>query len=117
MNLTQEKDDDQDAFAFLGVDIEENKKDGTIELTQSGLINKILVTCGMTECNPKSTPASTVPLGTDIVGAPCYKQWDYASVVSMLMYLASNMQPDIQFAVHQCARFTRNPQHSHEQAI
>jgi len=31
--------------------------------------------------------------------------------------LASNSRPDIQYAVHQCARFTHNPRASHEQAI
>lgn len=35
----------------------------------------------------------------------------------MLMYLSSNSRPDIQFAVHQCARFTHAPKRSHEQAI
>jgi len=33
------------------------------------------------------------------------------------MYLTSNSWPDIQFAVHQCARFTYNPIASHEQAV
>jgi hypothetical protein len=35
----------------------------------------------------------------------------------MLMYLCSNSRPDIQFAVHQCARFTHYPKKSHEDAI
>jgi hypothetical protein len=33
------------------------------------------------------------------------------------MYLSSNSRPDIQFAVHQCARFTQNPKRSHGDAI
>jgi len=33
------------------------------------------------------------------------------------MYLTSNSWPDIQFAVHRCARFTHNPKASHEQAV
>ena len=33
------------------------------------------------------------------------------------MYLASNARPDIQFAVHQFARFTHNPKESHGEAI
>ncbi len=35
----------------------------------------------------------------------------------MLLYLSSNSRPDIQFAVHQCARFTHSPRASHAQAI
>ena len=33
------------------------------------------------------------------------------------MYLASNTRPDIQFAVHQCVRFTHNPRESHGEAV
>ena len=33
------------------------------------------------------------------------------------MYLTSNSRPDIQYAVHQCVRFTHNPRASHEQAV
>ena len=33
------------------------------------------------------------------------------------MYLCSNSRPDIQFAVHQCARFTHCPRRTHEEAI
>ena len=35
----------------------------------------------------------------------------------MLLYLSSNSRPDIQFAVHQCARFTHAPRNSHADAI
>ena len=35
----------------------------------------------------------------------------------MLLYVSSNTHPDIQFAVHQCARFTHNPKRVHEVAI
>ena len=35
----------------------------------------------------------------------------------MMMYLAANAYPEIQFAVHQCARFTHCPRHVHAQAV
>jgi hypothetical protein len=35
----------------------------------------------------------------------------------MLLYLSSNTRPDIQFAVHQVARFSHCPKHSHAQAV
>ena len=41
----------------------------------------------------------------------------YASVIEMMLYLASNTRPDISFAVHQCARFTHNIKVSHETAV
>ena len=71
----------------------------------------------MTQCNPKRTPASTTPLSTNPDGSPFKEEWEYASVIGMLLYLSSNSHPDIQFAVHQCARFTHSPKQSHGEAI
>jgi hypothetical protein len=65
----------------------------------------------------KPTPAVPCPLGKDEQGLPCEGSWKYASIIGMLMYLASNTRPDIAFAVHQCARFTHCPRRSHEQAL
>jgi len=62
-------------------------------------------------------PAALHPLGSDVNGAHAIESWSYASVIRMLMYLASNSHSNIQYAVHQCARFTHNPRASHEQGI
>ena len=35
----------------------------------------------------------------------------------MLLYLSNNSRPDIQFAVHQCARFNHSPRNSHAKAV
>lgn len=66
---------------------------------------------------PKAIPAETNPTGTDKEGQSCQEKWSYASVVEMMMYLTSNLRPDIAFAVHQCARFTHNPKALHEKAL
>jgi hypothetical protein len=71
----------------------------------------------MVDCNSKTTPCNTTPLGADLEGPEPTGRFDYASVVGMLMYLSSNSRPDIQFAVHQCARFTHFPRKSHEDAV
>jgi hypothetical protein len=73
--------------------------------------------CGMSDCNTKMTPCNQTPLGSDPDGAPITCKFDYASAVGMLIYLSSNSRPDIQYAVHQCARFTHFPKKSHEDAI
>ena len=86
-------------------------------MTQEGLIKKVLKTTGMIDCNRKATPAGTALLRTDEDGKPYNEEWNYASVVGMLLYLSSNSRSDIQFAVHQCARFTHNPKQSHADAI
>ena len=107
---------EEDVHAFLGVEIDK-RSDGSVEMTQKGLIKKILKTTGMEDCNAKSTPANVAPLGTDAQGKPFDEKWEYASVMGMLLYLSSNTRIDIQFAVHQCARFTHVPKASHAEAI
>ena len=116
MELTEE-DPGSDVFSFLGVEVKTDKDTGEVELLQKGLIDKILKTCGMADCNGKATPAGAAPLGRDETGPRCQESWNYASVVGMLMYLTGNSRPDITFAVHQCARHSHNPRRSHEQAI
>ena len=105
-----------DIFAFLGVEVH-RKDSGEVELRQRGLIDKILLTCGMKDCDTKSTPCNQVPQGTNPDGAPVTGKFDYASAVGMLIYLSSNSRPDIQHSVHQCACFTHFPKKTHEDAI
>jgi hypothetical protein len=101
---------------FLGILLEE-QSDGSIELKQTGLIDRIVKVMGLDDSKEKYTPADPVPLRKDEFGASCVEGWSYASVVGMMMYLSSNSRPDIAFAVHQCARFTHCPKKSHETAL
>ena len=86
-------------------------------MNQLGLIKKFLETVGMLDCTPKPVPATIKPLPTDPNGLHHHENWEYASAVGMLLYLAGNAYPEIQFAVHQCARFTHAPRHSHSMAV
>ena len=38
-------------------------------------------------------------------------------MIGMLFYLANNTHPDIAYAVHQAARLTHNPKHSHASGV
>jgi hypothetical protein len=109
--------EEEDVYAFLGVELKSDPKSGEITLTQTGLIKKLIKYCGMEECNPKATPAASTPLGTDASGSKFDEKWEYASAVGMAMYLSSNTRPEIQFAVHQCARFTHCPRASHAEGV
>lgn len=102
---------------FLGIKID-SLGDGSVSMTQKGLIKKILQTTGMTDCNPNWTPALQAALGSD-PESPIYDQqkWNYASIVGMLLYLSTNTRPDIAFAVSQVARFTHAPRQSHASAV
>lgn len=109
--LTQEESFSE----FLGIQYNE-RADGSIELTQKGLIKKILQATNMEDCKPNWTPA-TAPLGTNPDEPPMHESWNYLSIVGMLLYLATNTRPDIAFAVSQVARFSAAPKQIHATAV
>ena len=71
----------------------------------------------MTDCNGVSTPTGPTPVGSDVDGLPFSETWKYRTVIGMLMFLSANTRPDISFAVHQAARFSHSPKHSHGVAV
>ena len=102
-------------FDFLGIEV--TMKDDKVILRQSGLINKIITTTGYTNMNGNvKIPAKEPPLALDANGSPFQEEYDYNSVVGMLLYLV-NTRPDIQYSVHSCCRFVHNPRKSHAEAI
>ena len=62
----------------------------------------------------KWTPASREPLFKDLDGPPATGEFNYASVVGMLLYLSGNTRSDLAYAVNYCARYMANPRESHE---
>ena len=71
----------------------------------------------MTDCNSVSISAYTTDLGLDTGVAPFNESWKYSTVLCMLMYLASNSCPNIEFSVHQCECFTHVPRQLHAKAV
>ena len=67
----------------------------------------------MSICNEVDTPSTTTPSGIDFDGDPFTETWQYNSIIGMLMYLTANTRPDIAYAIHQAARFSHAPRHSH----
>ena len=92
-------------------------EDGSIDMTQEGLIKKIIDATGMSDCNSNHTPTTKEPLGTDEEGKHMSESWNYRSVVGMMLYLATNTRPDIAYAVSQVARFSHSPKQSHATAV
>jgi hypothetical protein len=107
---------EEDVAGFLGVHID-RLPDGTIKLTQKGLIKRIIETLNIGHLPEKRTPAKLGVLATDPNGDPPNGTFNYASVIGMLGYLQANSRLDISLAVAQCSRFTHNPKRSHEQAL
>ncbi|KAI2500678.1 hypothetical protein MHU86_13828 [Fragilaria crotonensis] len=103
---------------FLGMNFTRDAPNGTLTLTQKGLIQKIKEATGMSDSNYKWTPAAQAALGIDPDGPPMTETWSYHSIVGMLLYLSTNTRPDITFAVSLLvARFCHNPKQSHASAV
>ena len=102
---------------YLGIQYVKDKSNGKITMSQSGLIKKIIATAGMEDCNPNHTPAMKEALGKDPEGESMEDDWNYRSIVGMLLYLSNNTRPDIMFAVSQVARFSYAPKKSHATAV
>ena len=101
---------------YLGISFS-NQKDGSTCMTQPGLIKKIIKATGMENCNANKTPALKACLGKDEDGPSMSEDFNYRSIVGMLLYLSGNTRPDITFAVSQVACFTHDPKKSHATAI
>ena len=101
---------------YLGVKIQWHN-DGTIELTQPFLIDRILQLLGLSTSNPVNIPVTKPLLHRDKDGPLRTFSWNYRTAIGMLGYLAGNTRPDLLMAVHQCARFNNDPRHSHEVAV
>ena len=112
-----ELEEEDSVAGFLGVHIERNDCDGTITLTQTGLIKRIIDALNISHLPKKETPALADPLVKDDGGEPPNGTYSYPSVVGMLQYLHGHSRPDITFAVSQVARFTHSPKRSHEIAL
>ena len=114
-NLSLEKEND--VAGFLGVHLNTNHDDGFVELTQTGLIDRIISAMGLEDATATKTPAEYGALPKDELGESCNGDFNYASIVGMLLYLQGHSRPDIAFSVSQCARYTFSPKLSHEIAL
>jgi hypothetical protein len=88
-------------------------------MKQTGLIDRIIEALGLDKgtVNGKATPAEANPLVKDEDGPPASGDFNYASVVGMLLYLAGHSRPDIAYAVNCAARYMFCPKQSHENAL
>jgi hypothetical protein len=86
----------------------------SIELRQTGLIQRNIDALQITQLPLKKTPAKLDVLSTDPEEDPPNASFNYASVLGIMGYLQANSRPDISFAVSQYARFANSTRRSHE---
>ena len=82
-----------------------------------GLIIKVIAATKMGNCNPNWVPATKEALRIDPEGEPMEEDWSNPSIVGMLLYLLTNMRPDIAITISQVACFNHNLKKSHATAI
>ena len=104
---------EEDVTGFLGLQIERDVKTSQINLTQMVLIVIIIEVIEIHDSSPKFTP-DKVPLCKYFTGESCSEEWNYISIVGIIIYLAGSNRPDIVYTVHYCAHFSRNHRRSHE---
>ena len=56
---------EENVYAFLGVQVKYDPNKNEYNMAQKELIDKVLKTCGMEQCNTKATPEAWMPLGTN----------------------------------------------------
>jgi hypothetical protein len=66
--------------AYLGIDIKKTAS-GFIELTQPGLIQKIITACGLQDQSAEHSVPVTTILSADLDGPPCEHSWNYRSLI------------------------------------
>ena len=107
---------DETLSEFLGVKFEQTP-DGSVNMTQTGLINKILQAAKMEDSNPNALPAEQKALASDEDGEPHQEAWNCRAIVGVILCLSTNTRPDLCFSVSQVAKFSNNPTKPHATAI
>ena len=101
--------------AYLGIQVD-RLEGNRISMKQPAFIERIIEQCHLKDLRMHDTPADTI-LKRDSEGQERKNEFHYRSIIGQLNYLAATTRPDIQFAVHQCARFCESPKMSHEKAV
>jgi hypothetical protein len=108
---------------FLGLNMERDRQNHQIFISQKYTILNLLEKYGMATCTPVLTPAdpnarltaSMVPTSEgERLGMT---KVPYKSAVGALLYLADATRPDITYSVGQVAKYCANPQPAHWRAV
>ena len=100
---------------LLGMKISQNKKLKIITLSQTHYIDKILERVRLQDTNSVATPIDP-GINLEFDEEEHNRMIDdrasgtYAKAIGSLMYAAIGTRPDIAYAVHTLAKFTRSPQ-------
>ena len=109
--------EEESVAGYLGIHID-RRSDGSIHLTQKGLIQKILDAMHLNDdavTSVETLSADSLPI--NLLGEKAHGDFNYASVNGQLNYLQGHLRPDITLVVSQTFRYVHNPKQSHEFAL
>ena len=109
-------------FWCLNLRVTRDKNNGLLKIDQEQYVDEILRRFSMEDCNPRATPMDQSPiLFSDM--CPVREKKDnyeetfpYASAIGSLLYLRLT-RPDLLVAISILAKFMKNPQKPHWQAV
>ena len=108
---------------MLGIEVQRDRKAGTVHLSQRAYINSILQSYYLDDLKPLSTPMDTqIWLSSEqspksIATFAAMRDVPYRKAVGTLNWAALSMRPDIAFAISTVARFAAEPGPAHWEAI
>ena len=101
---------------YLGLNIQHDRENGILKISQSAYIDTLLEKFNMTKCNTCDTPMVVdPPTKTDCPEFPMDKP--YRQLLGALAHIARFSRPDILFAVFYLARYQQNPGEAHWKAL
>ncbi len=109
---------DDDA-GFLRFHIKHDPNTEFLNMMQKGLVNSVFEILGLDvgTANGKFTPVKGKPLDKHAHGEPASGNFNYSSLVGMLLYLADHTCPNITYASNCAIRYMFCPKLMHKQAL
>lgn len=107
-------------WTFLELQIERNRTDRTLHLSQSTYIERILAGQGMQGCTPTATPGDPpvrLQKSSQDFKATAEQTKKYQMAVVCLMYAILGSRPDIAYAVSRVSQYSTNLNQSHWTAV
>jgi len=110
--------DEGDIRQYLGIDVQHHAN-GTLELRQPFLIESLIkdfeeeLGGELNTCREPATPKQSMTSE----GEPRKWTYSYPSYIGRLNFLSGSTRPDIAYATHRCARFSKDPRRCHEDAL
>jgi hypothetical protein len=107
-----------EAKMFVGIEIDRNRKERTLKISQRRMALDLVAKYGLEEGRSRTVPlAPSIKLSKDEANPLDTTKYGYSELVGSLLYLTVCTRPDIAQAVGALTRYMSKPAESHWQAI